>query len=75
MNASSEAWVELLRQKVGRMRYGSVHVTIHDGRVTQIEATEKTRLSSEPEAFADRPEPEGNLHSASHRTPSARGRE
>ncbi len=26
------------------MRFGSVQLTIHDGRVTQVEATEKTRL-------------------------------
>jgi hypothetical protein len=61
--AASEPWLELLRQKVARMRYGSVHVTIHDGRVTQIESTEKTRLPSEPESLTDRPERNGNLHS------------
>jgi hypothetical protein len=74
MNAASEVWVDLLRQKVARMRFGSVHVTIHEGRVTQIESTEKTRVPNEPESLTDRPEPEGNLHSASHRSPGARGR-
>ena len=40
----SEPWVEIIRRKVGAMRFGSVQLTIHDGRVTQVEATEKTRL-------------------------------
>ncbi|MEQ1851655.1 MAG: YezD family protein [Chthoniobacteraceae bacterium] len=45
-----EPWVELIRRKVAAMRYGSVQLTIHDGRVTQVEATEKTRLPEEQEA-------------------------
>ena len=43
----SEPWVEIIRRKVGAMRFGSVQLTIHDGRVTQVEATEKTRLPAE----------------------------
>jgi hypothetical protein len=44
---TSENWIEIIRRKVGAMRYGSVQLTIHDGRVTQVEATEKTRLPAE----------------------------
>lgn len=29
------------------MRFGSVQIIVHEGRVTQVESTEKTRLSSE----------------------------
>ena len=53
MNATkphtSEPWVEIIRRKVGAMRFGSVQLTIHDGRVTQVEATEKTRLPAAPD--------------------------
>ena len=42
-----EPWIEIVRRKVGAMRYGSVLLTIHDGRVTQVEATEKTRIAGE----------------------------
>jgi hypothetical protein len=42
-------WLELVRAKVRDLRYGVVQVVVHDGRVTQIERTEKTRLSSERE--------------------------
>jgi hypothetical protein len=37
-------WVALVREKVDGLRYGVVQVIVHDGRVTQIERTEKTRL-------------------------------
>lgn len=38
-------WLALVREKVEGLRYGVVQVVVHDGRVTQIERTEKTRLS------------------------------
>jgi hypothetical protein len=42
-------WVALVREKVESLRYGVVQLVVHDGRVTQIERTEKTRLSAGPE--------------------------
>ena len=42
--ATAEPWIEIVRRKVSAMRFGSVLVTVHEGRVTQVEATEKTRL-------------------------------
>ena len=48
-----EPWVEIIRRKVGAMRFGSVQLTIHDGRVTQVEATEKTRLPAEQDDSRD----------------------
>ena len=37
-------WIAIVREKVESLRYGVVQLTVHDGRVTQIERTEKTRL-------------------------------
>jgi len=37
-------WVELVREKAGLLKYGSLHITIHDGRITQIDVLEKHRL-------------------------------
>ena len=37
-------WIALVREKVESLRYGVVQLVVHDGRVTQIERTEKTRL-------------------------------
>jgi hypothetical protein len=40
-------WLRVVQQKVESLRYGMVQLVVHDGRVTQIERTEKTRLSPE----------------------------
>ncbi len=37
-------WVRLVQQKVETLSYGVVQLVVHDGHVTQIERTEKTRL-------------------------------
>lgn len=44
-NAAPE-WLQLVRGKVESLRYGVVQVVVHDGLVTQIERTEKTRFDS-----------------------------
>lgn len=40
----SSDWVALVREKVEGLRFGVVELVVHDGRVTQIERTEKIRL-------------------------------
>jgi hypothetical protein len=42
--SSAESWLEIVRHKVEAMRFGSVQIVVHEGRVTQVESTEKTRL-------------------------------
>ena len=42
--AAAPDWIALVREKVESLRFGVVHLVVHDGRVTQIERTEKTRL-------------------------------
>jgi len=37
-------WLNVVRKKVSQLRYGSVQITVHDGRVTQVESNEKTRF-------------------------------
>lgn len=39
-------WLEIVLKNVSSLRFGSVHITVHDGRVTQIESIEKTRIVS-----------------------------
>ena len=34
----------LIRQALEKLRFGAVHLTVHEGRLVQIEVTEKTRL-------------------------------
>ena len=39
-------WLRVVQNKVETLRYGVVQLVVHDGRVTQIERTEKTRIYS-----------------------------
>jgi len=41
---STPEWLRLVQQKVESLSFGVVQLVVHDGRVTQIERTEKTRL-------------------------------
>lgn len=43
---SAPEWTTLVREMVEGLRFGVVQLIVHDGRVTQIERTEKTRLSA-----------------------------
>jgi len=40
------SWQELVQQEVESIRYGAVTITVHDGRVVQVEKTQKTRFDS-----------------------------
>ena len=37
-------WLEIVRENVANLRFGSVQITVHNGRVTQVESIEKTRF-------------------------------
>ena len=39
------AWLKVVRQHVESLRFGQVHLVVHDGRVTQIERLEKLRIA------------------------------
>lgn len=41
---SEEGWLKVVERQVEALRFGSVQITVHDGRVVQIEATVKVRL-------------------------------
>ncbi len=44
----SPEWLRVVQQKVETLRYGVVQLVVHDGRVTQIDRTEKTRINASP---------------------------
>jgi len=46
--------VHLVRAQVEGLKYGVVQLVVHDGRITQIERTEKVRLPSERDERAAR---------------------
>ena len=55
LNQKSELppeWLRVVQEKVESLRFGVVQLVVHDGRVTQIERTEKTRLPGTRESGA-----------------------
>lgn len=43
---NSSAWLDLVREQVASLKFGTVLITIHDSRVVQVEKNEKLRLDS-----------------------------
>lgn len=37
-------WIPTVKEYIKSLNYGEVHLTIHDGRVVQVEKTEKVRF-------------------------------
>ncbi|GIQ69531.1 DUF2292 domain-containing protein [Xylanibacillus composti] len=49
MEKSSEKEKEIIhyiQQSLSDIQYGSIHIVIHEGRIVQIERTEKLRMDS-----------------------------
>lgn len=44
IECSTADWLEVVTRKVASLRFGSVQITVHDGKVTQVESIEKTRF-------------------------------
>jgi hypothetical protein len=40
----AESWVAIVRDQLRNLRFGVVQIVVHEGRVVQIERTEKLRL-------------------------------
>lgn len=45
-------WLKLVRERVSGLRFGTVQIVVHEGRVTQVDSTERTRLPSGDSAAA-----------------------
>ena len=41
-----QEWLQVVQSKVEGIRFGLVQIVVHEGKVTQIEVTEKNRLES-----------------------------
>ena len=42
--SSSGAWLEIVERQVRGLKFGSVQITVHEGRVVQIETSAKIRF-------------------------------
>jgi hypothetical protein len=45
-------WLKLVRERVSGLRFGTVQIVVHEGRVTQVDSTERTRLPADESAAA-----------------------
>ena len=43
---AAEPWLEVVGSALATIRFGSVLITVHEGRVTQVEAVSRTRFSN-----------------------------
>jgi hypothetical protein len=50
-----DEWLAVVRASAKEMRFGSIQITVHEGRVTQVEATEKTRFPQAPTQSEPKP--------------------
>ena len=41
---ASPAWLGFVREQVASLKFGTVQITVHDGRVVQVERLEKVRI-------------------------------
>ncbi|MFC4775612.1 YezD family protein [Paenibacillus sp. GCM10023252] len=41
-----QQWLDRIVEQVNGLQYGSVNITVHDGRIVQIDRTERTRYDS-----------------------------
>lgn len=41
-----EVWVERIKQILDGLEYGSVQIVVHDGKITQIDKTERKRFET-----------------------------
>ena len=42
-------WLVLVQQHVRDLRFGTVQITVHNGRVTQVDSTRRTRFGPDTE--------------------------
>ncbi|NDB95556.1 MAG: DUF2292 domain-containing protein [Verrucomicrobia bacterium] len=44
MSTAEHNWTDVVKEKLSGLRFGQILLTVHDGRIVQIERTEKTRI-------------------------------
>ncbi|MVP00294.1 YezD family protein [Paenibacillus lutrae] len=49
----NELWIERIIQSINGLEYGTVQIIIHDGRIAQIERTERKRFDNETKQAAN----------------------
>lgn len=45
-------WIKIVEERVAALRFGTVQIVVHEGRVTQVDSTERTRFTPSESAAA-----------------------
>jgi|GEM_PF-2485504 len=75
LNNSTQVSDEVIREvarAIEQLRYGSVEITVHDSRVTQIERREKTRFGQTAEQTTQKLKPAAPDKSTALNNPTAK---
>ncbi len=43
-----DRWLEVVERQVNALQFGSVHITVHEGRVVQVETSVRVRFDKTP---------------------------
>ena len=41
---ADDRWLEIVERQVNALKFGSVHITVHEGRVVQVETSVRVRF-------------------------------
>ena len=47
-----QPWQKIVEERVAALRFGTVQIVIHEGRVTQVDSTERTRFTGSESSAA-----------------------
>jgi len=47
-----QPWLQIVEDRVAALRFGTVQIVVHEGRVTQLDSTERTRFTASESAAA-----------------------
>jgi hypothetical protein len=48
--AARQPWMKIVEDRVAALRFGTVQIVVHEGRVTQVDSTERTRFNASESA-------------------------
>lgn len=46
LEQSNELWIERIKNNIEGLKFGTVQITIHEGKIVQIDRTERSRFDS-----------------------------
>jgi hypothetical protein len=64
-----EVWFQRISSSLNGLEYGTVQIIVHDGRIVQIERTERSRYDQEAKSHHQESQPAKQVKQSSKRYP------